>query len=141
MTSNFPQIIIIVVGLEAVVWQSISFIHIPEVNLLADFITLFEMTTPLKEVIQGSATLLRIAEKPLGIGLAIGLVAGGANALILGIPMWISLTGGAVLGLGVCMIACPGMKSELKARREAEMRRKMLLRSKARTASAFTAFE
>ena len=99
------------------------------------------MTTPLKEVIQGSATLLRIAEKPLGIGLAIGLVAGGANALILGITMWISLTGGAVLGLGVCIIACPGMKSELKARREAEMRRKMLLRSKARTASAFTAFE
>ena len=99
------------------------------------------MTTPLKEVIQGSATLLRIAEKPLGIGLAIGLVAGGANALILGIPMWISLTGRAVLGLGVCMIACPGMKSELKARREAAMRRKMLLRSKARTASAFTAFE
>ena len=49
------------------------------------------MTNPLKEVIQGSATLLRIAEKPLGIGLAIGLVAGGANALILGIPMWISL--------------------------------------------------
>ena len=43
------------------------------------------MTNPLKEVIQGSATLLRIAEKPLGIGLAIGLVAGGANALILGI--------------------------------------------------------
>ena len=99
------------------------------------------MTTPLKEVIQGSATLLKIAEKPLGIGLAIGLVAGGANALILGIPMWVSLIGGAIIGLGVCMIACPGMKSELKARREAEMRRKMLLRAKARTASAFTAFE
>ena len=99
------------------------------------------MTTPLKEVIQGSATLLRIAEKPLGIGLAIGLVAGGANALILGIPMWVSLIGGAIMGLSVCMIACPGMKSELKARREAEMRRKMLLRAKARTASAFTAFE
>ena len=113
----------------------------PEVSLFTVFLTLLEMTKPLKEVIQGSATLLRIAEKPLGIGLAIGLVAGGANALILGIPMWISLTGGAVLGLGVCMIACPGMKSELKARREAEMRRKMLLRSKARTASAFTAFE
>ena len=99
------------------------------------------MTKPLKEVIQGSATLLKIAEKPLGIGFSIGLVAGGANALILGIPMWISLTGGAVLGLAVCLIACPGMKSELKARRDAETRRKHALRAKARTASAFTAFE
>ena len=113
----------------------------PVVTLCTAFLTLCEMTTPLKEVIQGSATLLKIAEKPLGISFLIGLCAGGVNALILGIPMWISLSGGAVIGLGVCMIACPGMKSELKARREAELRRKMLLRSTARTASAFTALE
>lgn len=113
----------------------------PEVSLFTAFLTLSEMTKPLKEVIQGSATLLKIAEKPLGIGLAIGLVAGGANSLILGIPMWISLTAGAILGLGVCLIACPGMKTELKARRDAEARRKVALRAKARTASAFTAFE
>ena len=39
------------------------------------------------------------------------------------------------------MIAAPAMKTELKARREAEARRKAVLRAKARTASAFTAFE
>tara|TARA_B100000614_G_scaffold246427_1_gene252450 strand:+ start:526 stop:825 length:300 start_codon:yes stop_codon:yes gene_type:complete len=99
------------------------------------------MTKPLKEVLHGSATLLKIAEKPLGIGLSIGLIAGAANAYFLGIPMWLSLSTGAILGLGVCLIAAPGMKSELKARREAEARRKAVLRAKARTASAFTAFE
>ena len=99
------------------------------------------MTKPLKEVLHGSATLLKIAEKPLGIGLSIGLMAGAANAYFLGIPMWLSLFTGAILGLGVCLIACPGMKTELKARRDAEARRKAVLRAKARTASAFTAFE
>ena len=112
-----------------------------EDTLCTVFITLSEMTTPLKEVIHGSATLLKIIEKPLGISFLIGLCAGGANALILGIPMWISLIGGAVIGLVVCMVACPGMKSELKARREAELRRKVLMRTTARTASAFTALE
>ena len=63
------------------------------------------------------------------------------HTYILGIPLWLSLSGGAILGLGVCLIAAPGMKSELKARREAEARRKVALRAKARTASAFTAFE
>ena len=48
---------------------------------------------------------------------------------------------GAILGVGVCLIAAPAMKTELKARREAEARRKAVLRAKARTASAFTAFE
>tara|TARA_B100000700_G_C14921085_1_gene797096 strand:- start:30 stop:374 length:345 start_codon:yes stop_codon:yes gene_type:complete len=114
---------------------------VPEVSLFTVFLTLIEMTKPLKEVIQGSATLLKIAEKPLGIGLSIGLAVGAANAFILGIPLWLSLSGGAILGVGVCLIACPGMKTELKARREAEARRKLALRSKARTASAFTAFE
>ena len=99
------------------------------------------MTKPLMEIIKGSATLLKIDVKPLGIGLSIGLVASGANALILGIPLWLSLPAGAILGLGVCLIACPGMKTELKARRDAETRRKVALRAKARTASAFTAFE
>ena len=99
------------------------------------------MTKPLKEVLHGSATLLKIAEKPLGIGLSIGLIAGATNAYFLGIPMWLSLSTGAILGLGVCLIAAPGMKSELKARRDAEARRKAVLRAKARTASAFTAFE
>ena len=68
------------------------------------------MTKPLKEVLHGSATLLKIAEKPLGIGLSIGLVAGAANAYFLGIPMWLSLSAGAILGL---LIAAPGMKTEL----------------------------
>ena len=99
------------------------------------------MNKPLKEVLHGSATLLKIAEKPLGIGLSIGLAAGAANAYFLGIPMWLSLSAGAILGLGVCLIAAPAMKTELKARREAEARRKAVLRAKARTASAFTAFE
>ena len=99
------------------------------------------MTKPLKEVIQGSATLLKIAEKPLGVGIGIGLIAGVANAVILGIPMWPSLLAGSILGVLVCLIASPAMKTELKARREAEEKRSAALLSKTRVASAFTAFE
>ncbi|MDP6870052.1 MAG: hypothetical protein QGI21_04700 [Candidatus Poseidoniaceae archaeon] len=99
------------------------------------------MTTPLKEVIWGGATLLKIAEKPLGIGLVIGIGAGIANALILGIPMWISLLTGGVLGVAVCLVGSPAMKSELRARRIAESNRRKAMLKKARVASAFTAFE
>ncbi|GIR66854.1 MAG: hypothetical protein VXY11_01430 [Candidatus Thermoplasmatota archaeon] len=99
------------------------------------------MSRPLKEVIHGSATLLKLAEKPLGIGLGIGLSVGAINTYFLGIPLLLTLSSGAILGLIVCLIAAPGMKSELRARREAEARRKAMLRAKARTASAFTAFE
>jgi membrane protein implicated in regulation of membrane protease activity len=99
------------------------------------------MTKPLKEVIRGSATLLKIAEKPLGIGIGIGLIAGAANSLVLGIPMWLSLLTGSILGILVCLVASPAMKTELKARREAEEKRSAALLSKTRVATAFTAFE
>ena len=99
------------------------------------------MAKPLTEVIKGSATLVKLAEKPLGIGLVIGLLAGGINSYVLQIPLYISLASGAILGIAVCLIASPGMKTELKARRIAEQKRAAQLRSKARTASAFTAFE
>ena len=111
------------------------------VSLFTSFVTFLRMSKPLKEVIHGSATLLKLAEKPLGIGLGIGLSVGTINTYFLGIPLWLTLSSGAVLGLSVCIIAAPGMKSELRARREAEARRKAMLRAKARTASAFTAFE
>ncbi len=99
------------------------------------------MAKPLTEVIKGSASLVKLAEKPLGIGLVIGLAAGGINSYALQIPLYASLAGGAILGIAVCLIASPGMKSELRARRVAEQTRAAQLRSKARTASAFTAFE
>ena len=99
------------------------------------------MSKPLKEIINGSATLLKVAEKPLGIGLLFGVSAGVVNTMALGIPLWLSISGGAIIGVSVCLIAAPGMKSELKSRRDAEARHRAMLRSKARTASAFTAFE
>ena len=99
------------------------------------------MSKPLREVIKGSATLIKIAEKPLGIGAIIGLFAGGINSHFLGISFYPSVISGLFLGISVCLLASPGMKSELKARRLAEQTRKRMLRSKARTGSAFTAFE
>ena len=99
------------------------------------------MVKPLREVVNGSATLLKIAEKPLGIGLIIGFSIGAINSFLLNITLWISVAVGAVLGVLVCLIASPAMKSELRSRRKAEQARKARLRSKARTASAFTAFE
>jgi len=99
------------------------------------------MSKPLREVIKGSATLIKIAEKPLGIGAIIGLFAGGINSHFLGISFYPSVIAGLFIGISVCLLASPGMKSELKARRLAEQTRKRMLRSKARTGSAFTAFE
>ena len=99
------------------------------------------MSKPLREVIKGSTTLIKIAEKPLGIGVIIGILAGGINSYALGISLYPSVLVGFFLGVSVCLLASPGMKSELKARRLAEQTRKAMLRSKARAGSAFTAFE
>ena len=78
------------------------------VSLFTSFVTFLRMSKPLKEVIHGSATLLKLAEKPLGIGLGIGLSVGAINTYFLGIPLWLTLSSGAILGLSVCLIAAPG---------------------------------
>jgi hypothetical protein len=96
------------------------------------------MTTPQIEVETDGGRLLAACERPLVIGIAIGLVMGIANALILAIPLWISLTSGVFLGIAVTMIACPGMRTTLRDRRVANA---LKSNDKSHSISAFTARE
>ena len=128
----------------------------PEVSLFTSFLTLSEMTKPLREVIQGSATLLKIAEKPLGIGLAIGLTVGAASMHLSSVFLCGYLFQGGFF-IKFCFRSLPksvllvnGMKKtdsiesnccdkqNPKQKHEEKLR---LEPSDARTASAFTAFE
>jgi hypothetical protein len=96
------------------------------------------MTTPHVEFETAGGGLLAACERPLVIGIAIGLVMGFANALILAIPLWISLVSGILLGVVVTLIACPGLRTTLRERREANALKSS---DKSQSVSAFTARE
>ena len=90
------------------------------------------MTEPQKDDDRRATSILQIAEKPIGIGLVIGIVAGAGNSIALGIPLWQSISAGAILGMLVCLLACPAMK---------RINRKTVTKTRARAASAFTTLE
>ena len=87
------------------------------------------------------SSLLHLAQKPLGIGAVIGSLMGIANHLILGISLLAAFSSGLFLGVAVWIVFCPGMRDELRARRELEASRRLSLTSRARITSAFTAFD
>ncbi|HIL66105.1 MAG TPA: hypothetical protein EYG33_08080 [Candidatus Poseidoniales archaeon] len=99
------------------------------------------MTEPQMDATRGATSLLEVSEKPIGLGLTIGIVAGAGNSVVLGIPLWQSILSGAVLGVLVCLFACPAMKSTLRARKLAYLNRKSTINNRARAASAFTTLE
>ena len=78
-------------------------------------------------------------EKPIGIGLLVGVLAGSLNAIILNLTIIPSMIVGAALGILVCLVACPRMRAFLK-------RRKFLLAQytnglSARSRRAFTSLD
>ncbi|MDC0055932.1 hypothetical protein OAJ94_02655 [Deltaproteobacteria bacterium] len=87
-------------------------------------------------------SLLRLwIERPLGIGVLIGIVAGSLNSIMLGVPMLPSILVGSVLGLAVCTLGCPAMRTKMLARRE---RRRVLSvndSKRVRATSAFSTFD
>jgi len=85
--------------------------------------------------------LPKVMQKPIGVGSFVGLLTGVANSLILPIPLILSVPAGVVLGIIVCIIACPGMRSDLaQFKDEQHQTRKELLARKGRK-NAFTMHE
>tara|TARA_B110000305_G_scaffold31641_1_gene30480 strand:+ start:276 stop:608 length:333 start_codon:yes stop_codon:yes gene_type:complete len=89
----------------------------------------------------GSRLFPKVMQKPIGVGSFVGLLTGVANSVILSIPLLFSVPAGVLLGMAVCIIACPGMRNDLsKYKREKHQTRQQLLARKGRK-NAFTMHE
>ena len=89
----------------------------------------------------GSRLIPKIIQKPIGVGSFVGFIVGIANSLILSIPLLFSVPAGVLLGMAVCIVACPGMRNELAEHKatKTESRQKLLARSGRK--NAFTMYE
>ena len=97
--------------------------------------------TRTKKSLYGSPLLPKIMQKPIGIGSFVGFLTGVANSLILSIPLHFSLPAGVLLGIIVCVVACPGMRNDLVRHKQVKQEnRKELLARKGRR-NAFTMHE
>ena len=86
--------------------------------------------------------LLRLwIERPLGIGVLIGIVAGSLNSIMLDVPMMPSILVGSILGLAVCTIGCPAMRTKMLARRERKRALSVDDSKRVRATSAFSTFD
>ncbi|RZD44689.1 MAG: hypothetical protein CXT69_04790 [Methanobacteriota archaeon] len=85
--------------------------------------------------------LLLLLEKPIGIGLWIGLIVGAFNGYMFGLPMIWSISSGAFLGMLVCIFSCPDMRTMLKERRNRMRQSRMHNVAKSKAMSAFTSLE
>jgi len=87
-------------------------------------------------------SLLRLwIERPLGIGVLIGIVAGSLNSIMLDVPMMPSILVGSILGLAVCTIGCPAMRTKMLARRERKRALSVDDSKRVRATSAFSTFD
>ena len=92
--------------------------------------------------ISAPSLIYRTLQKPLGVGIIVGTITGFSNSLILGLPLFSSITIGGVLGLSVCLFGCPGMmRGQIAARRELEKQRRADRARRQRIIKAFTAFD
>ncbi len=82
-----------------------------------------------------------IFEKPVGIGLWVGLVMGALNGYMYALPMLESMVAGGVLGAIICIATCPEMRTMLKERRNRIRRERMDNVVRSRALSAFTSLE
>ena len=86
--------------------------------------------------------LLRLwIERPLGIGVLIGIVAGSLNSVMLGVSMLPSILVGSILGLVVCTLGCPAMRTKMLARRERKRILSLNDSKRVRATSAFSTFD
>ncbi|MBT3477611.1 MAG: hypothetical protein HN458_06740 [Euryarchaeota archaeon] len=89
----------------------------------------------------GSRLIPKIVQKPIGVGSFVGLLVGIANTIILSIPLLYSAPAGVLLGVAVCIVACPGMRNELAEHKatKTEYRQKLMARSGRK--NAFTMYD
>ena len=70
--------------------------------------------------VYGSRLFPRVMQKPIGVGSFVGLLTGVANSIILSIPLLFSVPVGVLLGMAVCVIACPGMRNDLAQHKKSQ---------------------
>jgi len=80
-------------------------------------------------------------ERPLGIGLMVGMTMGALNSYFFGIPIITSMILGSVIGIMVCIIACPAMKTIVKQHKERIRERNLAVKMRSRAVSVFTSLE
>ena len=85
--------------------------------------------------------LPKVMQKPLFVGVGVGLVVGVLNTIVLGIPLLLSAPTGVVLGLAVCMLCSTNMRNELAEHKRAEDEYKQRLVDRKGRAGAFTRFD
>tara|TARA_B100000767_G_scaffold25660_1_gene22545 strand:- start:1656 stop:1988 length:333 start_codon:yes stop_codon:yes gene_type:complete len=89
----------------------------------------------------GSRLFPKVMQKPIGVGSFVGLLTGVANSVILTIPLLFSVPVGILLGMAVCIIACPNMRNDLAQHtKDKQQTRQQLLARKGRK-NAFTMYE
>ena len=83
----------------------------------------------------------KVMQKPIGVGSFVGLLTGIANSLILPIPLLFSVPAGVLLGVIVCVIACPGMRSDLAQFKDDQHQTRTQLLARKGRKNAFTMHE
>lgn len=94
-----------------------------------------------KGSLYGSRLLPQVMQKPIGIGSFVGLLTGVANSLILSIPLLFSVPAGVLLGVTVCIIACPEMRNNLAQFKEVQRQKHQQLLAREGRKNAFTMYE
>jgi hypothetical protein len=93
------------------------------------------------ESVYGSRLFPRVMQKPIGVGSFVGLLTGVANSVILSIPLLFSVPVGVLLGITVCVIACPGMRNDLAQHKKVKHQTRQQLLARKGRKNAFTMHE
>jgi cadmium resistance protein CadD (predicted permease) len=99
------------------------------------------VTKPVKNSLYGSRLFPKVMQKPIGVGSFVGFLVGVANSIILTIPLLFSVPVGVLLGMGVCIIACPGMRTELAQHKVAQSETRNKLISRNGRKNVFTTYD
>ncbi len=108
------------------------------------------MTEPKVEMTLGVKTSRRstfglifnfLFERPLGIGLMVGMAIGALNSFFFAIPIFTSMILGSAIGIMVCIIACPAMRTIVKQHKERVRERNLAIKMRSRAVSVFTSLE
>ena len=99
------------------------------------------VTKPVRNSLYGSRLFPKIMQKPIGVGVFVGFLVGVANTLFLSIPLLFSVPGGVSLGMAVCIVACPGMRSELAQHKAIQLENRQKLISRNGRKNVFTTYD
>ena len=94
-----------------------------------------------KVSVYGSRLFPRVMQKPIGVGSFIGFLTGVSNSIILSIPLLFSVPAGVLLGMAVCVMACPGMRNDLAQHKKVKHQTRQQLLARKGRKNAFTMHE